>query len=145
MPVATLDRESFFHAVMATIPSSILILDERLAVLTVNHNFLEKSRGNLNSIVGRKLHEIFPPAFQDTALDQQIRDVIGTGRTIHRQRMTYRAPGVSLRTYSYRLCPLQLRDASRGAILSRDSLFDQRTDVSLGVQGGYSGVNGPVE
>ena len=76
MSVATLDHESFFHAVMATIPSSILILDERLAVLTVNHNFLEKSRGNLNFIVGRKLHEIFPPAFQDTALDQQIRDVI---------------------------------------------------------------------
>lgn len=124
MPVATLDHESFFHAVMATIPSSILILDERLAVLTVNHNFLEKSRGNLNSIVGRKLHEIFPPAFQDTALDQQIRDVIGTGRTIHRQRMTYRAPGVSLRTYSYSICPLQLRDASRGAILVMDDVTD---------------------
>jgi hypothetical protein len=29
--------------------------------------------------------------------------------------------------------------------LSRDSLFDQRTDVSLSVQGGDSGVNGVVE
>ena len=109
---------------MATIPSSILILDERLAVLTVNHNFLEKSRGNLNSIVGRKLHEIFPPAFQDTALDQQIRDVISSGRTIHRQRMTYRAPGVSLRTYSYSICPLQLHGGARGAILVMDDVTD---------------------
>ena len=124
MSVATLDHESFFHAVMATIPSSILILDERLGVLTVNHNFLEKSRGDLNSIVGRKLHEIFPPAFQDTALDQQIRDVIATGRTIHRQRMTYRAPGVSLRTYSYSICPLQLQGTSRGAILVMDDVTD---------------------
>ncbi len=124
MSIATLDHESFFHAVMATIPSSILILDERLAVLTVNHNFLEKSRGNLNSIVGRRLHEIFPPAFQDTALEQQIRDVIATGRTIHRQRMTYRAPGVSLRTYSYSICPLQLHGASRGAILVMDDVTD---------------------
>ena len=124
MPVATLDHESFFHAVMATIPSSILILDERLAVLTVNHNFLEKSRGNLDSIVGRKLHETFPPAFRDTALDQQIRDVVATGRTIHRQRMTYRAPGVSLRTYSYSICPLQLHGGSRGAILVMDDVTD---------------------
>ena len=124
MPVAALDHESFFHAVMATIPSSILILDERLAVLTVNHNFLEKSHGNLNSIVGRKLHEIFPPAFRDTALDQQIRDVVATGRKIHRQRMTYRAPGVSLRTYSYSICPLQLHGASRGAILVMDDVTD---------------------
>ena len=124
MAIATLDHESFFHAVMATIPSSILILDERSAVLTVNQNFLEKSHGNLNSIVGRKLHETFPPAFRDTALDQQIRDVIATGRTIHRQRMTYCAPGVSLRTYSYSICPLQLHGASRGAILVMDDVTD---------------------
>ncbi len=124
MPIPTLDHQSFYHAVMATIPSSILILDERLAVLTVNHNFLEKSRGNLNMVVGRKLHEIFPPAFQDTALDQQIRDVISSGRTIHRQRLTYRAPGVSLRTYSYSICPLQLHGGSRGAILVMDDVTD---------------------
>jgi PAS domain S-box-containing protein len=124
MALTPLDHESFFHAIMATIPSSILILDERLAVLTVNHNFLEKSRSSLSSILGRRLHEIFPPAFQDTALDRQIRDVIVTGRTLHRQRMTYRAPGVSLRVYSYSICPLQLFGGSRGAILVMDDVTD---------------------
>ncbi|HUZ91971.1 MAG TPA: PAS domain-containing protein, partial [Methylocella sp.] len=109
MLLTPLDYESFFHAVMATIPSSILILDERLAILSVNNNFLEKSRGSLSSTLGRRLHEIFPAAFQDTALDQQIRDVIVTRKTLHRQRMTYRAPGVSLRIYSYSICPLQLQ------------------------------------
>jgi PAS domain S-box-containing protein len=124
MTVTSLDHESFFHAIMATIPSSILIFDERLAILTVNHNFLEKSRGSLNSILGRRLHEIFPAAFQDTALDRQIREVIVTGRTLHRQRMTYRAPGVSLRIYSYSICPLQLLDDARGAILVMDDVTD---------------------
>ncbi|MGO9773101.1 MAG: PAS domain-containing protein, partial [Roseiarcus sp.] len=124
MALTPLDHESFFHAVMATIPSSILIFDERLAVLTVNHNFLEKSRGSLNSIFGRRLHEIFPAAFQDTALDQQIHEVILTGRTLHRRRMTYRAPGVSLRVYSYSICPLQLLGGSRGAILVMDDVTD---------------------
>ncbi|MGO9133769.1 MAG: ATP-binding protein [Methylovirgula sp.] len=124
MDVTPLDHESFFYAIMATIPSSILIFDERLAILTVNHNFLEKSRSSLNSIVGRRLHEIFPAAFQDTALDRQIREVIATGRTLHRQRMTYRAPGVSLRIYSYSICPLQLLGDSRGAILVMDDVTD---------------------
>jgi PAS domain S-box-containing protein len=92
--------------------------------LSVNHNFLEKSRGSLSSTLGRRLHEIFPAAFQDTALDQQIREVIATGRTLHRQRMTYRAPGVPLRIYSYSICPLQLHGGSRGAILVMDDVTD---------------------
>ena len=29
-------------------------------------------------------------AFQDTALDQRIRELIASGETLHRQRMTYR-------------------------------------------------------
>lgn len=122
---STLDHESFFHAAMATIPSSILIFDERLAVLMVNRNFLDKSRGTLEGTLGRRLHEIFPPAFQDTALDQQIREVIIHGATLHRQRMTYRAPGVSLRVYSYSICPLQLHGGARGAILVMDDVTDQ--------------------
>ncbi len=124
MASTVLDYESFFHAVMATIPSSILILDDRLAILMVNQNFLEKSRSNLKETLGRRLQEIFPAAFQDTALDRQIREVIATGRTVRRQRMTYRAPGVSLRIYSYSICPLQLQGRSRGAILVMDDVTD---------------------
>lgn len=124
MSFANLDHESFYHAAMATIPSSILIVDERLTVLMVNRNFLEKSRGTLESTLGRRLYEIFPPAFQDTALDQHIRAVLATGQTLHRQRMTYRAPGVSLRTYSYSICPLQLQNHARGAILVMDDVTD---------------------
>ncbi|MDR3508971.1 MAG: ATP-binding protein [Caulobacteraceae bacterium] len=123
MAVAMLDHKSFFHAAMATIPSSILIFDERLSVVMVNQNFLEKSRGSLSSTLGRRLHDIFPPAFQDTPLDQQIREVIHSGATLHRQRMTYRAPGVSLRIYAYSICPLQLQ-GGRGAILVMDDVTD---------------------
>ncbi len=121
---STLDHESFFHAAMATISSSILIFDERLMVLMVNRNFLDKSQGTLAATLGRRLHEIFPPAFQDTALDQQIREVITSGTTLHRQRMSYRAPGVSLRIYSYSICPLQLHGGARGAVLVMDDVTD---------------------
>ncbi len=124
MNLVTLHYETLFHALMATIPSSILILDERLAVVTVNHNFLEKSRATLNSILGRRLQEIFPSAFEDTALEAQIRKVIASGNTLHRQRMSYRAPGVPLRIYSYSICPLRLQDDARGAILVMDDVTD---------------------
>ncbi len=124
MVLTRLDHESFFHAAMATIPSSILIFDERLAVVMVNQNFLEKSRGTLQGTLGRRLHQIFPAAFQDIALDRQIRDVIVTGQTLRRQRMTYRAPGVPLRVYSYSICPLQLRGGAHGAILVMDDVTD---------------------
>ena len=38
--------------------------------------------------------------------------------------MTYRAPRVSLRVYSYSICPLQLLGRSRGAILVMDDVTD---------------------
>jgi len=118
---AALDYESFFYAIMATIPSSIVVVDERLAIVSVNHNFLEKSRGSLESVLGRRLSEIFPAAF---TLDLQITQVIATRTTLSRQRMTYRGPGVPLRVYSYSICPLQLRKGEHGAILLMDDVTD---------------------
>ncbi len=124
MLLEALDQESFFQALMDTIPSSILIVDERLAVVAANNNFLEKSHVSLKAVLGKRLHEIFPAAFQETVLDQQIREVIKSWSTLRRRRMTYRAPGVSLRTYSYSISPLQLRRGSRGAILVMDDVTD---------------------
>ncbi|WP_454650946.1 PAS domain-containing sensor histidine kinase [Bradyrhizobium liaoningense] len=124
MNLEALHYESLFHALMATIPSSILILDERLAVVTANHNFLEKSRASLNSILGRRLQDIIPSAFEGTALEAQIRKVSAFGDTLHRQRMSYRAPGVPLRIYSYSICPLRLQDGARGAVLVMDDVTD---------------------
>lgn len=124
MPPSKLDHESFFHATMATIPSSILIVDDRLSVIMVNQNFLERSRRSLAATLDLRLHDIFPPVFRDTALDQQIRNVILTGKPLHRQKMTYRAPGIALQTYSYSIGPLQLLGDKRGAILVMDEVTD---------------------
>ena len=63
-----------------------------------------------------------PAAFGDIPLDQQIRERIRTGRSVHRQKMTYRAPG-SLRVYSYSVRRLQLDgDAARAALLVMDDI-----------------------
>ena len=122
--LAMLDHESFFHAVMATIPSSILILDEASRRVDRQSQFpreiarqLEFDRGaaaprNLSARVSGYGARPANPRRHRHRPD------------VHRQRMTYRAPGVSLRIYSYSICPLQLRDASRGAILVMDDVTD---------------------
>jgi hypothetical protein len=51
MVCSKLYHESSFQAVMAAIPSSILSLDERLAVLMVNRNLLGKSRGGTMRVI----------------------------------------------------------------------------------------------
>src|SRR5215211_756836 len=42
------------------------------------------------------------------------------------------------------ICPNK-QDKDHWNQLSRDSLFDQRIDVSLGVQGGYGGMDGAIQ
>lgn len=119
-----LDYETFFHAINATIPSSFLIFDDKLRVLMANQNFLEKSCRNLNQTLGRHLHDVLPAAFRDIPLDQQLHKVMFSGDTLRRQRMTYRAPGVSTRFYSYSICPLKLHGNCSGAILVMDDITD---------------------
>jgi PAS domain S-box-containing protein len=121
----TFDYGNLFDALSSTIPSSILIVDETLVVLMANRNFLEKSHGTLNTVQGLNLQEVLPAAFRDIPLDQQIREVIRTGESLQRRKMTYRAPGISLRVYSYSIRRLQL-DArvGRAALLVMDDITD---------------------
>jgi PAS domain-containing protein len=119
------DCGSLFDALSSTIPSSILIVDENLVVLMANRNFLEKSRGRLSAVQGLSMQEVLPAAFRDIPLDQQIREAIRTGTPVHRQKMTYRAPGISLRAYSYSIRRLQLDGRSpRAALLVMDDITD---------------------
>jgi len=119
------DYGNLFDALSSTIPPSILIVDENLIVLMANRNFLEKSRGTLDAVQGMNLQEVLPDAFRDIALDQQIREAIRTGKSVQRQKMTYRAPGISLRIYSYSVRRLQLdAHAARAALLVMDDITD---------------------
>jgi PAS domain S-box-containing protein len=121
----TVDYSSLFDALSSTIPSSVLIVDENLIVLMANQNFLEKSRGKVSSVRGMHLQEVLPAAFRDIPLDHQILEVIRTGDSVQRQKMTYRAPGISLRIYAYSIRRLQLDGhAVRSALLVLDDITD---------------------
>jgi len=119
------DYGGLFEALSSTIPSSILVVDENLVVLMANRNFLEKSRGTLRTVQGLTLQEVLPAAFRDIPLDLQIREAIRTGRFLQRQKMTYRAPGISLRVYSYSIRRLEVDGrVARAALLVMDDITD---------------------
>ena len=113
-PPANAQREEFsegqcaklYRMLLSVIPSSVLLIDRGLRILSVNRNFLEKARRSENETVGHRLDEVFPPGIvEEMNLERRIRDVFLTSKPIEGERMTYRAPGVPLRIYYYSIVP----------------------------------------
>ena len=99
--------ELLYRMLMDAIPSSVLLLDEDLCVISANKNFLEKSRQSVRQIVGKRLAEVFPEVIvAEMRLEQQVRDVFRNNQATQGQRLTYRTPGVPIRVYYYSIVPM---------------------------------------
>ena len=103
-------RKSFaeFHDLLVdAIPSSILLVDRNLQVLFANRNFLEKTSHGKDNIVGKRLSQVFPEVIlEELGLEASIRRVFDSAVSTQGRKLTYRAPGVPLRTYYYRVLPV---------------------------------------
>ena len=100
--------ELLYHTLLDAIPSSVLMIDKSLNVISVNRNFLLKSQRDKTDTVGRPLAQVFPSVIlENTGLENRIRNVFITGLAINAQKMTYRAPGVPIRIYYYSILPIQ--------------------------------------
>ncbi|MBS1205207.1 MAG: sensor histidine kinase [Proteobacteria bacterium] len=101
--------ELLYNILLNAIPSSILMVDEELHVVSVNQNFLIKGhRSNLDTI-GRPLSDVFPGVMLDnTGLETHIRDVFRSGLPVNGQKMTFRAPDVPIQIYHYSILPTPL-------------------------------------
>ena len=96
-----------YDMLLNAISSSVLIIDRKLKVLSVNQNFLSKSLRSKEGTVGRRLDDVFPLVIlQSTDIEENIRNVFNNGVAIKGQKMTYRAPGVPLRIYYYSILPV---------------------------------------
>jgi PAS domain S-box-containing protein len=111
-------RERFISGIVESIPSSLLVIDRTLRVVSANRNFLEKSRRQEQATLGRKIEEVFPqPLVEYTQLNQKVREVFHTGEPVEGGKVAYRAPGLPTRIYYYRLIPLYLSpDGERGKV-----------------------------
>jgi PAS domain S-box-containing protein len=128
-------RERFISGIVESIPSSLLVIDQRLRVVSVNRNFLEKSRRQEQATLGCKIEEVFPqPLVEYTRLNQKVREVFRTGEPLEGGKVAYRAPGLPTRIYYYRLIPLDLspdrerekvKEAVENVMLLMDDITDQ--------------------
>lgn len=144
--------DEFHDLLVNAIPSSVLLVDRNLQVLFANRNFLEKTFRSKDNIVGKRLSQVFPEVIlEELGLEAAIRSVFDSDGSTPGQRLTYRAPGVPLRTYYYRMIPvawaadvdavlLLMEDVSEQVQLSKEvhraerhlaSVVDSASDIVL--------------
>ena len=98
---------AMFRMLADSIPSSVVLFDENLHVVLANRNFLEKARRREAETLGRRLREVFPTVIvEELQLEKQIQRVFASQAAFEGQRLTYRAPGIPMRTYCYSVIPM---------------------------------------
>src|SRR5271157_6278463 len=84
---------TLYEMLLEAIPSSVLLIDRDLRIVSVNRNFLEKNRRSLAETIDRRLDQVFPAIIIDQMdFPGRIRQVFEHGRPTHGERITYRAP-----------------------------------------------------
>jgi PAS domain S-box-containing protein len=120
------DPEAMYRMLVDSIPSSVLLIDEHLQVVLANRNFLAKARRSEAETLGRPLIEAFPRVIvEELQLEKQIHEVFASRNAFDGQRLTYRAPGVPLRTYYYSIIPMIWRARVELAMLLMDDVTEQ--------------------
>ena len=119
-------RESFITRILESIPSSLVVIDRNLRVVSVNRNFLEKARRETQNTLGRKIEEVFPPVLVEyTRLGQKVQEVFHTAQPAEGGKVAYRAPGLPTRIYYYRLIPLKSGEVVENVMLLMDDITDR--------------------
>lgn len=119
-------RERFITRIVESMPSSLVVIDRTLRIVSANRNFLEKARRVAPATLGRKVDEVFPRVLMDyTRLDQKVREVFRTGQMVDGGKLAYRAPGLPTRVYYYRLIPLKPDGTVENVMLLMDDITER--------------------
>jgi PAS domain S-box-containing protein len=118
--------KKLYATLLNAIPSSVLLIDRNMRIVSVNRNFLEKSRLSPSDTTGNHLEKIFPPVILDgIKLTDQIREVFEKNTPTIGKHMRYQAPGVPMRTYYYRILPFPENQAVESAMLLMDDVTEK--------------------
>ena len=118
--------ERLYTMLLEAIPSSVLIVDRDTCVVSVNRNFLEKSRRSRTNTIGQQLKDVFPPfIFDQMGLARRIKQVFKKNQPTIGERMSYRAAGMPQRVYYYRLVPVSRWENVENVILLMDDVTEQ--------------------
>ena len=118
--------EKLYHMLLGNIPFSLLLIDPSLRVVSVNRNFLEKARRSEDNTIGKRFRDVFPDAILEfTQLEAKIRGVFDSGTGLPGAQMSYRAPGVPIRSYFYTVIPIKTGRAVEHAMLVMDDITEK--------------------
>ena len=118
--------KKLYHMLLGSIPSSLILIDRALRVVSANRNFLEKARRSEADTIGAPIREIFPSAILEyTRLEVKVRGVFDTGLPLRGAQMTYRAPGIPTRIYYYTVVPVKSGNVVEHAMLLMDDITEK--------------------
>jgi PAS domain S-box-containing protein len=119
-------HEKLFEMLLETIPSSVLLIDRDMRIVSANRNFLQKSRKRKDETIGRKLGELLPAAIIEYMdISSRVRQVFDNGRATRGERLIYRAPGIPMTIYYYSILPFSWRGHVENAILLMEDVTEQ--------------------
>ncbi len=116
----------FTRRIMESIPSSLIVFDRNLRVVSANRNFLVKSKQKAESIIGKHIRNAFPsPLLEYTHWPKKIRRIFKGNEGAQSEKITYRAPGLGPRVYFYRLIPIEKGGRIDSVMLLMDDITRQ--------------------
>ena len=117
--------EKLYKMLLASIPSSVLLVDTQLRIASANQNFRTKARVR-DDVIGQRLEDIFPPViYEHMNLKLRITDVFRAGKAVQGERLVYRAPGLPTRTYYYSLIPFKWKETIEYVMLLMEDVTEK--------------------
>lgn len=118
--------QKLYTMLLEAMPSSVLMIDRSMRIVSANRNFLEKSRRTISNTIGRQLEKVFPAVILNQMdFVGQVRHVFEKQQPTEGKRMSYRSPGVPMRIYYYRILPFSWEDSVESVMLLMDDVTEQ--------------------
>lgn len=115
-----------YNTLLDAIPSSVLLINQDMRIVSANRNFLDKSRRTELNTHGYRLEDVFPPGILDHLdIAQRITEVFKNNRPTQGELMTYRTPGLPMRFYYYQIIPFRYEQNVERALLLMDDVTDK--------------------
>jgi len=118
--------QKLYGMLLDAIPSSVLLIDRDMRIVSTNRNFLEKSRRTIADTIGHRLDEVFPYIIlEHMDIANRIRQVFAKNEPTMGEKITYRAPGIPMRIYYYSILPFSWSGVVENAMLLMEDVTEQ--------------------
>jgi PAS domain S-box-containing protein len=118
--------KTLYSMLLDASPSSVLLIDSQMRVVSANRNFVEKAQRSEGETVGQRIDAVFPAAIvQQMDLTGRVRAAFEHNRSTRGERMTYRSPGLATRVYYYSLIPFSWKGVIEHVMLLLEDVTEQ--------------------